>query len=405
MNRTRISVLLLAAGALLGAALLYCSSPAAVARREREARLEAARSGMALPSSGVPRGALSVDAIRIERRPEPVTAEIPSTLRAVRRVEIAAEVEGRVISVDAVEHTSVQAGAVLLRLDPTLLDAALRRATGSLVRARASHRLAQLELERQRGLAERYIASPAELDRAEREERSGWAAVAEAEAALTEARARLEKATIVAPFAGVVSWLDLEIGAYLRPGSRVARIVDISAIEIEVGVTDRQVVALRTGDPVKVEIDVWPGEEFDGQIEQIGRAAHDQTQQYPVEILLPNPEERLLPGMLGRVRIRVGAERRVIQVPRRAVAREFEIDYVFVLASSEQGRTVERRRIATRAVPFRPGLLEVTDGLEPGEWVAVSRARELREGQSVEFRDDPLGAPTPRTATVPRTES
>ena len=392
MNRTRFTVLLVAAAALVGGVLLYASSPAAVARREREARLEAARLGIEPSRRGAAHQALTVDAMRVERRPEPVMAEIPSSLKPIRAVSIAAEVEGRVISVDAVEHAPVEAGAVLLRLDPTLLEAAFRRAEAALVRARASRRLAELELVRQRGLAERQIASPAELDRAEREERSSWAAVAEAEAALSEARAWLEKTRVRAPFAGVVSWLDLEVGAYLRPGDRVAEIVDISGIEIEVGVTDRQVVALHAGDRVQVQVDVWPDEEFEGEIHRIGRAADDQTQQYPVEILLPNPEERLLPGMLGLVRLQVGAERRVLQVPRRAVAREFEVDYAIVLAPSAGGRRAERRRIATRSVPFRPDLLEVTKGLESGEWLAVSRVRELSEGQSVAFRGDPLEA-------------
>ena len=392
MNRTRLTVLLIAAGALVGGALLYCSSPAAVARREREVRLEAARSGTepARPAAG--HRALTVDALQVQRRARPVMAEIPSSLKPVRAVSVAAEVEGRVVSVDAVEHAPIEAGATLLRLDPTLLEAAVRRAEAALVRASASRRFAKLELERQRGLAERRIASPAELDRAEREERTSWAVVADAEASLSEARAWLEKTRIRAPFAGVVSWLDLEVGAYLRPGDRVAEIVDISGIEIEVGVTDRQVVALHAGDRVQVEVDVWPGEEFTGEIYRIGRAADDQTQQYPVEILLPNPEEQLLPGMLGLVKLRVGADRRVLQLPRRAVTREFEVDYVFVLVPSADGRRVERRRIVTRGVPFRPDLLEVTQGLESGEWLAVSRVRELREGQRVEFRGDPLDA-------------
>lgn len=378
-SRTSLAVLAVAAGLCLLALAAFLTADRGAVRAAEEERLPGV-------SGGEDARALEVDAVAVRRAPARARAELRSLLKPARRVELAAEVEGRVTEVATEEHAHVEAEAVLVRLDRTLLLAAAKRAEAVVLRTRAAHRLAELELTRQRDLAERAVASAAELDRAESQERTTWAAAQEARAQLDDARARLEKAVIRAPFAGVVNWLDLEVGAYLRPGDRVAELLDLSEIELEVGLSDRQIIALRGGDPVVLEVDVFPGEAFEGRIDRIGRAADARTQQYPVEVRVPNPGERLLPGMVGRIRLEIGDASPAIHVPRRAIQREFEIDYLFVLERDAAGVTASRRRVVTRAVPFRPDLLEVMEGVEAGDLVAVSRVRELRTGQRVRVR-------------------
>jgi RND family efflux transporter MFP subunit len=290
--------------------------------------------------------------------------------------------------VPAEEHEPVTEGAVLLEFERTFLEAALERARAQLLRAKAGHGLATTELERQRDLAERHVASAADLDRVKNQERAAYAALLDARAAISDARTRLEKATIRAPFAGVVNALDLEPGAYLEPGQPVVELLDLSAIEVEFGVTDREVVALQVDDPVDLRVDVFPEEWFDGTIAHIGRAADDRTQKYPVQARVPNPDARLLASMLGRVRFRIGSSQPVIRIPRRAVQRESQLDYIFVLEGDPSTPTAHRRRVTTRPVPFHPELVEVTEGLRDAERIAVSGIRELREGLRVRARGD-----------------
>ncbi len=378
LDRTQAVVLGSAASALLlGLGLFLSADRGAVA------------SDAPLPGVGavLAEGALEVEALRVGRAESRLTARLRGVLRGVRSVELAAEVAGRVLAVPAEEHAPVAAGDVLVRLDPVLLEAAGAGAEASLLRARAVHRLARLQLDRQRDLVARQVASAAELDRAESEERSSRAGAAEARASLDDAVARLDKTRIVAPFDAIVNWLDLEPGAYVQTGARVAELIDISAIEVEVGVSDRQVVILRPGDAAMLEVDVFPGEQFVGSIARIGRAADSRTQQYPVEVQVPNPGERLLPGMVGRVSLAAGEPRSVMLLPRRAAQREFELDYVFVLEPQDGAATVARRRVQTRPVPFRPDLLEVVSGLEEGDWVAISNLRELATGQRLRIRE------------------
>ena len=235
------------------------------------------------------------------------------------------------------------------------------------------------------------MSSQAELDRSESERRATRAEVAAARAELRDSETRLEKTRISAPFAGVVASLDLEPGAYLQPGDPVAELVDLSAVEIEVGVGDAQVLALGDGDPVQVRVDVLPGEWFAGRILRVGRSPDESTRKYPVPVRVPNPQERLLPGMLGSVRFEIGDARPSLRVPRRAVLREFDIDWVYLLEEEDGGGVARTRRlrVSTRALPFQPDLLEIVDGLEPGSRIAVSGIRELRDGLRVRFDERP----------------
>jgi RND family efflux transporter MFP subunit len=370
---------------------MFMTSPAAVTQREREAARGPSRTEQTVPtvaSSVSVENLLLVEAEVAHRRVEPITAELSAVLSPIRSVELAAEVGGRVLAVPAEEHEPVTEGEVLIEFERTFLEAALERARAQLLRAQAEHGLATTELERQRDLAERQVSSTADLDRAHNHERAAYAGLLDARAALSDARTRLEKATIRAPFAGVVNALDLEPGAYLQPGQPVVELLDLSAIEVEFGVTDREVVALAVGDPVDLRVDVFPDEWFEGTIAHIGRAADDRTQKYPVQAQVPNADARLLASMLGRVRFRIGTSQPAIRIPRRAVQRESELDYIFVLEGDPSTPTAHRRRVTTRSVPFRPDLVEVIAGLRDAERVAISGIRELREGSRVRVRGD-----------------
>jgi len=377
---------------LLGvAAWLSASSPGAVSEREARER-ESARAGEDLQGSGL-RASLAVDSHAVQLSGERFRIDVSGILEPIRRVVVAAEVSGQVVSVDVAEHAAVEEGQVLVRLDPALPEAAAMRSRASLLRAESLDRLARSELRRQRDLSKRGVTSEADLDRAESEARSTSAQVSEARAALNDAETRLAKTEIRAPFAGVVSSLDLDPGAYLQPGQAVLEIADLSEIEIEVGVSGRDRLGLAPGDPVEARVQALPGETFEGRIASLGPTADAVTRKYAVPVVIENGDEKLLAGMLGTLRFELGDERRTLIVPRRAIRSEFDLQYLFVLEPSGENRAItRRRRVETRPLPFRPEILEVIQGLEPGERIATTGVRELRDGQLVRVR---AGSPSP----------
>jgi membrane fusion protein (multidrug efflux system) len=353
------------------------NSPGAVKARARDARLAAALAeGPAEPAPS-----LEVEVEIAQRRPIPEIVELAGVLEPVRRTWVAAEISGRILAVPAEEFASIEEGGLLVQLDDALPRA-------ELIRAEAAHRLAQSELRRQERLEGRSVASEAELEAARAAEQSSYAAV-------LEARTRLEHTRIRAPFDGLVNQLDLDPGAYVQPGSPIAEILDVSVLEVEVLVGDRQIAALSPGHPAPVRIDALGNTLFEGRIVRVGRAPRADRQRYPVVVALtmPAPEATLgtpaeeptnpsRPGMLAHVRLEVG-QTPAIRVPARAVVREFELDYVFVVDETD---VVRRTRVETRPVPFRPDRIEVTGGLDEGDRIAVTGIEQLRSGLRVLVR-------------------
>ncbi len=388
--RTPVVVLAAAVVLLLLAVWLQRTSPSAEAEREVERR-RAAVAGGERPE---PPPTVTVDAVTVRASTARSLVDVAGELQAVRRVTVGAEVAGRVVEVPALEHLPVATGDVLVRLDPELPRAAVARARAALRSAEARRELASAELARQQRLAGRGVASTAELERAESEARTGEAAVEEARAALLDAQTRLAKTEIRAPFAAVVSRLDLEPGAYLQSGQSVADLADLSEVELEVGVSEGDILALRDGDAARVAVEAIHGRWFDGRVVRPARTADPVTRRYPVTVRLPNPEGVLLPGMIATVRFELGDARPVLRIPRRAVQREFDLEYLFVLEGGDADEArVSRRRVSTRTVPFRPELLEVREGLAGGERVAVSGLRELRDDLRVRVRETVGRAP------------
>jgi membrane fusion protein (multidrug efflux system) len=391
MFRRRLPWIVLSVAVVLAAVGLGLSwtSDAARSERERASRLEDALSDGGAAAART--AAVSVDASRIDRSEARVVVDIAVTLEALRTVAVGAEVSGRVVEIGVEEHERVTGGDLLLRLDSAFPEAAVDQARAGLLQARSGYALATQEHGRQRSLSGEGISSVAEFDRTASEELRSDANVAEARARLVDAEARLAKTRITAPFGGVVSELDLELGAYVRVGDPVARVSDLSQIEIDAGVDDRQILALSRGMPVKLAVDAFPGEWFDGIVVGLARTPDPVTRKYPVPVRVANPEERLLPGMLGSLRFALGDSSPTLRIPRRAVYREFEVDYVYVLERQDGASEalVQRRKLDVEPVAFRPDLIDVEAGLEPGEWIAVSGIRELRDGLLVRMREQP----------------
>lgn len=377
MQSKRVSlVVLTVAGALTlaGVALMATSS--------RQQTTEAAAE-LSQPQTA----AVRVSPLTVTRRFVRDQVEVPGVIKPIRRVVLSAEIDGRIAAIGAREHEPVEADQVIVQLDDTIRKAALGRAEAAVLRTRSSHRLAQLELDRLRNLFDQGVSSEAELDRATSEERATFGALGEAEAMLAEARELVKKTTIRAPFDGILNDFDLEVGDRLNTGGHIGEVIDLARVEIEVGVTDAEVIALRPRDGVEFVVGVYPGRRFRGTIRHIGSALDATTRKFPVEVVADNPDGLLLPGMVTRVTCEVGDEQPVIRIPREAALEEFGVSYVFVLEGDGARTVARRKRVVVRSVPFRPALLEVAEGLQGDERIAAAGLRDLRDGMAVAIEE------------------
>ncbi len=224
---------------------------------------------------------------------ETVTAS--GNIRAGRVVDISSDVSARVRTLMVEEGDDVEAGELLLRLDPTQFQAAVSRARAALNQAQARQRQQEAALERARRDHERLQSlfetdsvlvarqqlddAATELELAARQLESLQFAVAEAEASLEESRELLSKTVFTAPISGKVTRLNVEegetviVGTMNNPGSLVLTISELSRVEAVVEVDETDIPYLEIGDSTVLELDAFPDRLFSGNVTEIGNSA------------------------------------------------------------------------------------------------------------------------------------
>jgi RND family efflux transporter MFP subunit len=300
-------------------------------------------------------------------------------------LQLFAETQGRVISVGAEELDRVEADQVLLRIDPLLAEVAVEQAQARVARRRSELLLAQSNLKRRSSLADRGAASGSALEDAISVEQVAQAALRESLAEVRRAQDDLTKKVIRAPLAGVLRSFDVEEGEYVRSGQPLGELLDLEQAKVRIGLSDREVVAVRSGQAVRMQLEAYPEETFQGEIARVGAAWDVDTRKFPVEIEIDNPDGRLLPGMIAEVSFYLGEASTVQVIPRDAALKEFGLRFVYVVASAPDGSQLiaRKRRITVRPMPFRPAEFEVLTGLSDGEEIATSGVSGLHDGDAV----------------------
>ena len=187
-----------------------------------------------------------------------------------------------------------------------------------------------------------------------------------ARADVMKAEKELRDTKIVAPFDGTVALEDVEIGKMVTPGQNLLTLVDISQVKIVVTVSELDITKLSVGSHVEIIIDSLPGKPFTGKVATVGLKADDATRTYPVEIIVTNEGEILLPGMVSRVTIATKEPKEVIMIPKAAVRSEKGQMVTYVV---HQGK-VEQRRVYLGQEQGEQVIVE--KGLEAGDILVVS---------------------------------
>lgn len=247
-----------------------------------------------------------------------------------REAVISARVAGQVRDVARQENASVGAGASLASIDPAEYELALRD-------AQARHRSAEASY-REMTLFDERITDPAvraERDKAARA-KSG---LEQAEVAVQKAQLELERARVLAPFAGRVASIKVQAGQYVRTGDELMTIVDLNRIKVEVQVLESQIGFLTTGRKARVRFAAFPDEEFAGRIETINPMVDKATRSARVVVSVANPGGRILPGMYARVLLDARRFADRVIVPRNAILERDRRKLLFVFEPGEEGST------------------------------------------------------------------
>ncbi len=288
--------------------------------------------------------------------------EAVGTTLARQAVDIVALSAGRVAEIDLRPGQQVDAGAVLIRLDDRMEQAAVAEAQAAL-------REAELALDRARKLRTGNTVAQATVDQLQ-------AAYDGAQARLDAAEKQLADRTVRAPFAGVVGMRRIDVGARVDNDTVLTTLDDLAELEIEFSVPETYFGRVRRGQPVSATSTAFAGRSFEGRIATIDTRVGQISRAFRVRAVIPNPDLVLPAGMFMHVTV-VLEERPAVLIPEQAVLAEGDSTYVFKVQDAQATR--QEVRLGQREA----GTVEVLDGLAVGDAIVESGLQRLRDGIAV----------------------
>jgi membrane fusion protein, multidrug efflux system len=339
---------------------------------------------------------------------------VTGTLTAEERSDVAAETAGRIVSTPVERGSPVAQGAELVRISPVETDASLQEAeanaaqiearlaltpTGSfdvgkvpeVANARANLALAESEFGRIEKLLAERVVSQSEYDQrqtqveAARQQyeaaRNGAAqqyqALQAARARVTLARKAASDTVVRAPFAGLVAQRMVTTGDYVTRGMKVAEVVRITPLRLELTVPEQFVSEVTVGQAVSFSVDAFSGRTFLGNVRYVSPSLRADQRALTVEAVVPNANGELKPGMFVTALIQQAKKAPAVMVPASAVRNVSGTSRVFVVS----GDHVDERIVTTGQTI--EGLMEITSGLKSGERVATENVTQLVDGAKV----------------------
>lgn len=326
---------------------------------DKKARLEEAR------KAAMKKEVELVSVITLSLKPRRLEDKInlPAQVEPYKDLWVKAQVPGQVIKVLVQEGQAVTNGQVIVQLDD-------RDYRTRLTRIEANYRLAKLDYNRNAALVKKKVASLAKLDSIE-------AQLKDLEAQVSEAKLALSRTEIAAPISGRVNEIETKLGDFVAVGDPVARILQLDPVKVTVGVPESDVAAIFDLDEAEVIIEALNKRRVKGKKIYLSRQPRTLARLYDLELRVPNPDSRILPGMFARAELVKAVFKRALVVPLYAVITQSEERFVYI---EKDGRAQRRNIQLGILVGWQ---VQITSGLKPGERVIVVGHRFLDDGQAV----------------------
>lgn len=359
----------------------------------------------------------AVRSAALERGDIPRDLEFTGDVVAPERAQIAASVGGRIETIRVRLGDSVAKGDLLAEIDAEVLtaqrreaEAGVRAAEAARLRARTDFENTETEERRVRALAEKNLVSEQEQDNIRARLKNAEAALVSADAQLEQAKARvatlaaqIAQTRVRAPFDAMIEARFLDPGSVVAAGTPILALTRTRPATVRFSVPERFVAAvnrsLNSGDTsVQLRVDAYPMDSFPGKVARISPVLESSSRSRMVEVDFPNEDNRLLPGMFGRVHLRLGVAENALLLPLvalldfspvRAGAPDAEGSGTGTLYTVREGKAQR----ATVRLGIRAGDMgEVLEGLAPGDRVVIEGQHLLRDGIAVADQSQRAGA-------------
>jgi RND family efflux transporter MFP subunit len=353
----------------------------------------------------------SVTVAPVREAPVEVEISLPGNIQAETEAPIFARADGYIKRRLADIGDRVKPGQLLAEIDSPELEqqirgaeaavkqarSALGQGEAALGQARANLGIAEVTAKRWQTLVEKGVLSKQDGDEKQFAYEARRADVASAEAnvqaahdnisateAILQRLLELQSFRLVrAPFAGVITARNVDVGTLISAGSgssfrEMFRLADIRTLRVFVNVPQSEVPEIRTGLACSVEVEEYRGRRFPGRVTRTASALDAASRTLLTEVQAPNPDGALLPGMYATVRFSLRREEPPLLIPSAAFRNTEKGPVVAVLGEGETIRFVQVKLGRDYGAQ-----IEVTEGLRPGQKVVTNLSDEVREGVKV----------------------
>ena len=334
-------------------------------------------------------------------------------VQAVKKVDISANVMGRVTRLAVKEGDVVKAGQFLLEIDPSRfqastqgLQAGVEAAESDLASNQTRFNQAKSDFARAEANRKAGIISQAEFEQtrtamstAQSSVQSSQRRVDQAKAGVREAKVGLNYATINSPMDGVVTARRIEVGETAvmgvqnSAGTVLITVSDMSKVEAEMEVDEASIPNVKQGQTASVHIDAYPGQTFQGEVTEVGGSpmlslSQNEAIKFKVKVWIKNPPLTIKPGLSAQADIYTGSKDNAVAVPFQAlVMRDIKLksgEKAAPGAAKEEEGVFLMEGGKAKFVAVKTGLMgdlniEVTSGLKGGETLIKGPNRVLRD--------------------------
>ena len=244
------------------------------------------------------------------------------------------------------------------------------------------------------------------------------------------AKAELDKTNLVAISDGYVGSLETDKGAYVTPQDKIGAFVETKDVFVEFGIIEKDIAKVKEGQNVEVTMDSFPDQVFKGQVDSVSPIVEGRSRTLKIRSKLPNTDDKMKPGMFGRVNVLVYEKEDALVIPSSSFKKKEDKYLVYVVHVEENKKSegpkeeampiqepekkpkkgkdgkmntlqapAEEAKAPSGTIEVRPieiayatpDAVEVKEGLEEGDTVVVDVEQELQDKAKVEVTETQEG--------------
>jgi RND family efflux transporter MFP subunit len=329
---------------------------------------------------------------------------LPGNIQPYYKAAIYARVTGYLKSWNKDIGAQVKAGEVLASIEAPELDQQLSQARATLASAKANYDIAAITANRYGILANKQAMALQQADQATADAAAKKAVMDANEANVDQLVAMQSFKQILAPFDGVVTLRNTDIGALINVGSAAGQelfeVSDLHRVRIYVQVPQAFTAELRPGLKATFQMPQYPGQKFDATLVTTSNAMNTTSRSMLVELQADNSEGRLFGGTYTRVDFQIPGDPNMVRLPATALMPVNRGVQVAVLDNNN--------KVALKAIQLGRDFgdsVEVTAGLAPQDQVIDSPPETLQNGDAVQLAAGTSSPPTTQADAEPHTQS